>query len=169
MNLAIFCLTIRSSWILAASTRRADRMGRRFQPEEALISPEQLLLLIGVLLVFAVLVWSVSNWIHRRQGRIFDSPRSLFRELCRAHGLSSPQRQLLHDIAGWYRLPNAASLFLERELLDSPALTSAMANRDQIQEVREILFSDKPSEESILDGTVDAQPLGTWTQRFRWR
>jgi hypothetical protein len=155
-------ISLLGHWLLAA-TRRSDRIGRRFQPDEAVISFQQFVIVIVALLVGTILAWFIANQIKKRREQSYDNPRRLFRELCRAHALSNAERKLLHQIAGFHQLANPNQLFVERELFDAPALATAIGNRDNIDSLRGLLFDESPDSESTRDGARADTPL----TRFR--
>ncbi len=71
---------------------------------------------VAALLVAAV---AIAVWILSRQAALLErrrhtnSPRALFRQLCRAHGLKFGNRRLLWQLARYHRLEHPARLFVE--------------------------------------------------------
>jgi hypothetical protein len=102
-------------------------------------------IVVGVLVVMAVVAHIVAR---RDKGELFNSPWSLFRALCHAHGLKRSERRLLRQIARYQRLGQPAQLFLEPECYNpvnlSPALRSQQAAIDRLRD--QILSHDAPEE-----------------------
>jgi hypothetical protein len=155
-----------ATWLLAAGNRRIDQMGHSFQPEEVLITPALFLILIGFLLVVTIVAWNVGTWLHRRREQPYNSPRRLFRELCRAHGLSSLERQLLYQIASWHRLPNPNQLFIERELFDATGLAEDVDRPELIESIRDLLFDESSEPERPIGTTVANATFGNRCREF---
>ncbi|MFV1964785.1 MAG: hypothetical protein ACC628_05140 [Pirellulaceae bacterium] len=129
--------------ILLGDQGRFVHMGRHFQRGGSTLETEDLLVLFGVLCVLVVVVWLFSRYLalHEKQGR--NSPRRIFRELCRAHRLGWADRQLMRQLARWHRLPSPSLLFLDAPRFEVRALGPAFARRArQLTAIRERLFGD---------------------------
>jgi len=64
--------------------------------------PTEFLFHLAVVTGAGFLLWINVNWVERLRLRFYvnaQTPRALFRELCRAHGLSRADRQLLNLVA----------------------------------------------------------------------
>jgi len=95
------------------------------------------------LLLAAVIVggWIASRLFKVRERRKTNSPRALFRELCRAHGLSSSERNLLLRLASRQAPYNPAGIFLEPQHFDLDHLpAAAAADVEEVKRLRERLF-----------------------------
>ena len=69
------------------------------------------LLILGSVILGMVLL---SRYLARTdRGRVYNSPRALFRSLCKAHGLDRGSRRLLWQVARCQKLAHPACLFLE--------------------------------------------------------
>jgi len=64
--------------------------------------PTEFLFHLAVVTGAGFLLWVGVNWVERLRLRFYvnaQTPKALFRELCRAHGLSRADRQLLNLVA----------------------------------------------------------------------
>ncbi|MGA2064299.1 MAG: hypothetical protein ABSG86_05000 [Thermoguttaceae bacterium] len=104
--------------------------------------------LLGFFLIAAVLVglWAIRQVaMLGRRGAAVNSPRRLFRSLCRAHRLSWSQRWLLGRIARANRLAQPAQLFVEPEYFDEPRLGPEFGPKAQrLRQLRDRLFAGLP-------------------------
>lgn len=141
MSLVNAPLTAVCSWtFLASSNRRLDYMGRRFKPGGSQVEFEHLLMIAIVLIVLTVLAWLVTKWFNARQENGYSSPRRLFNELCRAHGLRRSERELLREIAGWHRIGNPVQLFIEAHRFEAAAMLKDLGRSEEIAAIRQRLF-----------------------------
>jgi len=95
------------------------------------------------LLLASVIVggWVASRLFKVRERRKMNCPRTLFRDLCRAHGLSSSERNLLLRLASKQSPYNPAGIFLEPQNFDVDHLPpAAAADVDEVKRLRERLF-----------------------------
>lgn len=129
------------SGLVAAANRRVENMGRTFNGGGSNTNIQTVLIVLVSLAILIAAGYFVFKWIKLREERGYHSPRRLLHELCRAHGLSAAQRQLLRDIATWHRLPNVLQIFIEPQLLQSPAMISALGSEAEIAALRAILFA----------------------------
>jgi hypothetical protein len=60
-----------------------------------------------------LVIWFVMRWFQSRERTIANSPWHLFKELCSAHGLTLPERQMLTRLVRERDLPQPAALFVE--------------------------------------------------------
>jgi hypothetical protein len=128
-----------SQWILLlAVSSGGQNVWGRFDHERPTYDVGQILLVLAGVVVVA----AIGLVLLRIRGRFrTNSTRALFRELCRAHGLSQSSRRLLKRLAAARGLSNAAELFVEPrhlELDDLPPGLQAAGKRLQI--LRERLF-----------------------------
>ena len=102
---------------------------------------------VTAILLAVVLVWHVvATW---GKGRFTsNSPRSLFRELCRAHSLSRPRRRLLKRLAAARAVSPPALLFVQPECFALAGLPDDLAS--QAEEIALL--------EQRLFGQCDGQP-----------
>ena len=68
-----------------------------------------------------------------------QSPRALFRELCRAHALSRSQRQLLREISQQFPLEQCCQVFVDPQLLEDYARAQA-DHAEGTRKLRRLLF-----------------------------
>ena len=77
------------------------------------------LILIVLGLGALVLGWMAVNSMLQERRLGLPMVRGLFRDLCRAHGLSRRERRALGKMVRNYQLTDPAMLFVRRSLLDS--------------------------------------------------
>jgi predicted ATPase len=88
-----------------------------------------------------VLVWIAANWMRWNERRRQHCPRALFKQLARAHGLSSAERNLLLRIACEQQPYNPAVLFVEPQRFATEQLSANLEpDSAQIQRLHEKLF-----------------------------
>ncbi|MGE0761221.1 MAG: hypothetical protein AB7O38_29685 [Pirellulaceae bacterium] len=129
--------------LLGDGLSRLQGMGSRFQPGANGLSATQwttILLVFGGGIAVVGLIWLLAERYHSRHYRTYRSPRRLFHELARAHGLSRDERQLLQDIAAWHRLPNEATLFVSPERFQTSELRKALGKTHAIDQLADKLF-----------------------------
>jgi hypothetical protein len=105
--------------------------------------------LLGFVLIAALLVglWAVLqvSALRGRRGS-YNSPRRLFRSLCRAHRLSWSQRWLLGRLARAHGLAHPAQLFVDPEYFDEPRLAAGLRPKAQrLRQLRDRLFAGLPT------------------------
>jgi hypothetical protein len=102
-------------------------------------------LLTWVLLVagvFVLIAFIASIVARRDKRRLYNSPRALFRELCRAHQLDGPSCRLLRRLARRQRLAQPARLFLEPRWFDpADAGPELESQRAELAELCKRLFA----------------------------
>lgn len=125
-------------------------MGRRFREGGTNLQLSDLLILGAILGLVILLLWLLSKYLHNRERRPYNSPRGLFRELCRAHRLRWSQRWLLWSVAHARGLSPPAMIFLKPQVLSPAHLPPKLAARkEEITQLRAILFAS---------GEATAQP-----------
>jgi hypothetical protein len=135
------------SGTLLAQIDKWQEMGRDFRSDRPKFDPTILFACFGILLAIICAIWFLSRILTRQEGRrLFNSPRQLFRGLCRAHELNGADRRLLMQIARFENIPQPASLFLQPESFDSAARRPQFKEQaPQLRQLRGRLFRDLPS------------------------
>lgn len=96
----------------------------------------------GLLSVLAAVWWTSAIYWRRRMAQTVNSPRRLFRELCRAHRLNWKEVALLHEL-GELRGADVPTSFFVREdefAFDDAALDEK--TRREAEALRAKLFTD---------------------------
>jgi hypothetical protein len=94
-----------------------------FAVRGARTNQQMLVVVVSAAVVIALIclaVYAITYLVNRWQ---YNSPTSLFRGLCRLHGLNRNARQLLRRVARYHRLAHPARVFTEPGLLDSARLS----------------------------------------------
>jgi hypothetical protein len=122
-------------------------MGRDFQSDHSKLAPGLIVASLAVLAVVVVFLWLLARLMNRQEGRrLFNSPKQLFRSLCRAHDLSRSDRRLLVQIGRVRRVAQPASLFLEPEQFDAALEQPAFHGQEKaLKKLRDRLFGSEPS------------------------
>ena len=108
--------------LLLAQSNRITNMGKRFRVADPSVSVLQIVGWSVLAVVVILVVWRVVQAVAIRDGRSYTSPKRLFRDLCRLHGLDWPNRRLLRQIAKANRLDQPAHVFLQPALFDTAQL-----------------------------------------------
>lgn len=131
--------------ILLAQQGRIADMGRNFRGSNAQLTSNDLLIVsVGFLAVACLL--ALLRWL--AQGtppRPVNSPRRLFRELCRLHGLDHGSRLLLLRLARYQKLDHPGRLFVAPERFEPGNLGPLASKQQRYREIRERLFGALPS------------------------
>jgi hypothetical protein len=142
MMIAIRAFSLIDPGILLGDQGRYVHMGQRFQPGGSAFESRDLLILGAVLAVVVAVVWLATRFFALRERRAHHSPRRLFGQLCRAHGLAWTDRQLLRQMARRHRLSSPSLMFLDVSRFDVQQLGPAFAGRaSQIAALRQRLFA----------------------------
>jgi hypothetical protein len=96
--------------------------------------------MVGSLALLGFAVWLFTRWYSRRESRPVNSPRALFRDLCRAHQLGHADRKLLREIAEWHGLADPVQLFLEPHRFQAPDMCEALACEAEAELLHSHLF-----------------------------
>ena len=115
---------------LAAGIDAVRNMGHRFQADEAQLGQRDLFTLLGIVAAVVVTILVLKRLTPRdEQRRASNSPRALFRELCRVHNLDRQSRGLLKRLAAFRGLASPAELFLHPEMFwtDAEGVTEDLA------------------------------------------
>ncbi len=125
--------------LLAQQDRIAD-LGRNFRGANAELSYKDLLLASFIVIGVAALVALLKRLSRDTPRRAINSPRRLFRDLCRLHGLDRASRGLLRRLARQQQLDHPARLFVEPERFD-PCNLGPLANQARrYQAIHQRLF-----------------------------
>jgi hypothetical protein len=104
------------SVLLLADRQLFHEMGAGFREKQQQFDATDVLLWILLPVGFFVLVGLLARLLARSdKHQLFNSPRRLFRTLCRAHQLDRPARWLLVQIARAEGIEQPARLFLDPE------------------------------------------------------
>jgi len=139
--------------LLIAQASRVDEMARRLADgfREDPVRFEGGVWWVVVLIVVGLLpaVWILGRLTGRWQsGAARSSPGRLFASLCRAHGLSWPDRWLLGRLALFHALSDPARLFLEPERFDPRGLDPRLRKWERrLQAIRSRLFAGLSEED----------------------
>ena len=128
---------------LLAGQGRYMHMGRRFRRGSSNFDTADLVTLLGVLAIVAALGWLITRYLKLREKRHASSAQHLFVELCRAHQLDWPSRQLIQSLAKAHGLTNPARIFVEPHRFNADKLGPAFANCEtRLTELRRQLFAE---------------------------
>jgi hypothetical protein len=138
--------------ILLAELHRGDSLSESFRSHSGRDD-----VLLGLLMAAALVaaLWAASRLLGlRRRRHDYNSPRQLFRALCKAHHLTWSDRALLARVARHYRLQDPGRLFLEPQRWDEQALNPTFAmDLGRLRTLRKQLF-----EGAAQGGAVQTAP-----------
>jgi hypothetical protein len=100
--------------LFAADLNSWDRISEYVVREWPALSAK-LMTWAGVVSILAAAWWMSAIYWRARSRRTINSPRRLFRELCRAHRLGLKETALLYELAELRGLETPLSLFVEEE------------------------------------------------------
>ncbi|HEY5315118.1 MAG TPA: hypothetical protein VIK18_21480 [Pirellulales bacterium] len=144
--------------VLLADFEVVKSMSNRFHGKQAQLHTSDLLVGLGLLIIVAVAAWALSR-LTRRGG---DQPhhhnaRSLFCELCRAHGIDRAGRSLLQKMAQSLDL-SPAQLFLEPDRWQPEALDPLLAPyHEECRALYARLFAE-PEEAAVAESVPEPEP-----------
>lgn len=98
---------------LLAQGGRFEDLGGRFRRGGSDNSGQMVVMLVVVGIIIAVAIVLAKLFNGRSERQSYNSPRRLFRELCKAHKLNRTQKRLLRQLSKWHRLDTPSRLFLE--------------------------------------------------------
>jgi len=164
--------------LLLGQIDKWEEMGRDFRTDHTKLDPTLITASIVTLLVVIVFLWGLTRLFNRQEGRrLYNSPKQLFRSLCRAHELDRAQCRLLLQIARTQNVAQPASLFLEPERLDSAVRQPQFKGQeDSLRQLRARLFTDlsppairvpaefaaaKPAAAAASPPSFDSEPAAT--------
>lgn len=128
-------------FVLAAGNHRLSHMGSRFRDQSSSRDVQGVLIFLLAACVIGVVAWALVAANQRWKNRVVDSPRGLFKELCRAHGLTRADRSFLEEIAEWFSLTDPIQLFVDPSLLRSPEMRAALDCDEAAGELEARLFA----------------------------
>jgi hypothetical protein len=130
--------------ILWAEFDVLESLSRGFRPENKPLSVGHLLMVGLCVAAVTVVVWALSRYFGQFDPRRrISSPRALFAQLCHAHSLAWPERQLLRRLAREQKLGMPAMLFIEPECFEPSRWSPAMrARRRDLDQIRRRLFGE---------------------------
>jgi hypothetical protein len=128
---------------LLAQIQRFDGLRERFSGPRAQFGLDDAATALAVIAALAFVLYCVNRWHSRHSGRqSFNSPKAMFRELCKAHKLDRKARQLLKQVARWQGLAHPARLFVEPERFETINLSPQLERRSaELQKLRAKLFA----------------------------
>ena len=127
--------------ILFAEADHWREMGRDFRVDHEKLDPTLIIASAVVLITVVAFLWFLHRAMNRQEGkRAYNSPRQLFRSLCRLHELSGAERRALSYLA---RGDQPAILFLSPDRFDAAiAATGSASQRKMLEALRGKLFAD---------------------------
>jgi len=127
-------------WYRVAAVTAQAEWYRRFRLRST-ADAASILAMLALLAIVVMGVWVASRWFQARERRRSNCPRALFRELCRAHGLSSGDRNLLLRLASQQNPYNPAAIFLDPQCFEADQLPpAAVGDIENVKRLRELLF-----------------------------
>ena len=147
--------TLNNVYLLADRSLFKD-MGSGFRAKREHFDASDLFLWFGIVIGVFVVIGIIAKVVARRDKRqLYNSPRGLFRALCRAHGLDRPSRRLLARIARAQELTQPARLFLEPERYSEAKVSEQFREeRAAIELLRKKLFEIPAATPVTRDGTT---------------
>lgn len=145
--------------LLAADINSWQQLGDYFVREWPALSAK-LMAWAGLISVLSAVWWMSAIYWRGRMRRSLDSPRRLFRELCRAHRLNWKEIALLHEL-GELRGPDVPTLFFVREdyfTFDDAALDEKTLH--EAEALRAKLFAAGAVEPIVEPPPVELQTAG---------
>jgi hypothetical protein len=136
------------AWLLAEGPT-FDDLTWNFRNAGAGVTMPYVIFGLVVAVALVITLWIVSRWLRTREQRAYNSPRSLLKELCKAHGLSRQDRKLLKALARRHSLDQPSRLFLEPDRFEPAAgVGDTTGQRSRLERLRDRLFGvrlDLPS------------------------
>lgn len=140
-NLPILLSFFAGEPLRAAGNKGFAQMGSRGQNTEQSLDLMGLLVVLGAMLALALVAWGFTYWQKRRESRVLNSPRALFRELCGTHGLHRADRELLHEIAQWHGIADPVQLFIEPQRFQPGDMHESLDCEAEANELQTRLFA----------------------------
>lgn len=118
--------------------------------------------IIGAVAVFAIIgLWMLSRWwLGQGSPGTRNSPRALFTELCRVHGLGAGDRQLLLTLAETNQLVQPSDVFVDPTFFEEARVPSALSGRKaDVANLKQRLFAGHAPavEETADDATANTE------------
>ena len=121
---------------------RYEQMSRHFREGGENADPATFALFVVALLAILVVILVAARVVSARHAPGYHSPRALFQELSRLHGLDWTSRSLLKRLALQQGLETPSLLFLEPDRLASHRLVGPLEScRPQIASIAQVLFA----------------------------
>jgi hypothetical protein len=135
-------LSLLTTNLLLLAERNVFRdLGSGFRTKRETFQPSDLIAWIIVAVMVITVVALLARVVARREKQSFDSPRALFHELSRAHGLDFASRQLLKRLARATGVKQPARLFLEPQRFEPRNLPEDLQEKwPVIESLRSRLF-----------------------------
>jgi hypothetical protein len=129
--------------VLFAQADRWREMGRDFRVDHTKLDPSLIIASLIVLVAVIAFLWFLHRLMNKREGRrLYNSPKKLFRSLCRLHELTRAERRTLVSLARSQQLLQPASLFLAPERFAASIASPAwQSQRRQLERLRTKLFA----------------------------
>jgi len=129
--------------VLFAQADRWREMGRDFRVDHTKLDPSLIIASLIVLVAVIVFLWYLNRLMNRREGRrLYNSPKKLFRSLCRLHELTRAERRTLVNLDRSQGRSQPAGLFLDPERFAAAMATPAwQSQRRQLERLRAKLFA----------------------------
>ena len=138
--------TLALEMLLVADRSVFRDLGSGFRTKRDTFAPSDLIPWVVVTVIVLAALGIISRVIARREKQAFDTPRALFRELARAHGLDFASRRLLKRIARTAGLKQPAWVFLEPRCFEPKGLPQDLqAQWPQIEALRARIFAQVPT------------------------
>lgn len=132
-----------SDWLLA-DVGLFRSMNQQFSGQNFRFGWTHLLVILLVIAAVTGGFWLLNRLARSDGQRVHHSPQGLFRELCRAHGLSLTNRRLLDQLARHQSLSDPARLFLEPERFEASQLGPLLeAHHARFAAIRDRIFANK--------------------------
>jgi hypothetical protein len=130
-----------TSLVLFAEADHWREMGRDFRVDHDKLDPTLIIASVIVLVTVVLFLWFLHRLMNRQEGkRAYNSPRQLFRSLCRLHELSGAERRALTYLS---RGDQPAILFLSPDRFDAAInATGSATQRRMLEALRAKLFAD---------------------------
>lgn len=129
--------------VLFAQAENWREMGRDFRVDHAKLDPTLIIVSVIVLVAVVTFLIALHRLMNRQEGsRQYNSPKQLFRSLCKLHELTSAERRLLSQVARTHQLAPPGLMFLAPEKLDATIAAASTAQRKPLEALRAKLFSD---------------------------
>lgn len=131
-----------NTWLIAQQDRFSG-LEDRFGGQGAKLQWGDLYMGLALVVAVGIGLFLLSRLAARQERRrTFNSPRRLFRELCKAHRLTPVERRRLKQIARHQQLTQPARIFLEPERLSPANLSPELkAESQQVAALRKRLFA----------------------------
>ncbi len=130
--------------LMADRAHMFRNMGSGFREKQENFNPAELVLWLLLLIGLFWALNALSHFLARRDKRqrpLYNSPRALFRALCRVHKIDRPGRRLLKRLAAYRGLPHSAQIFLEPDAFNPAAVPPPLqAYAAQLTTLQRTLF-----------------------------